>query len=66
MYVITKVNRWFTKGAAVTSEKTLKSDATLEEVLNIAERQGADLDEVTEELETMGVTAFKGYMISEL
>lgn len=65
MYEIIKVNRWFKDGARVTSEKTLKRDAGIAEVMNIAKRQGADIDEVLEELEEYGITSFKGYMIAK-
>lgn len=66
MYEIVKVNRWFHHGAKVTSERTIKTDATLEEVLAIAGKQKADIDEVTEELREYGCTHFKGYSIYEL
>ena len=61
-----KVNRYHDRGAWVTSERTISWNATLEDVLAIAARQGADADEVTDELDTMGITAFKGYMIQEI
>lgn len=66
MYQIIKVNRYFKGGAKVTSERTLRSDAELNEVITIAKRQGADIDEVTEELREYGWTHFKGYTIIEL
>ena len=65
MFEIIKVNRYFKYGAKVTSEKTIKVDASLEEVLALAEKQKADIDEVKEDLEIYGITSFKGYMISE-
>lgn len=66
MYQIIKVNRYFKGGAKVTSERTLRSDAELNEVITIAKQQGADIDEVTEELREYGCTHFKGYSIYEL
>lgn len=66
MYEIIKVNKYFSRGARVTSERTLRSDATLEDVLAIAARQGADMDETREELAEYGCTHFKGYMVMEL
>ena len=64
-YQIIKVNKFFARGARVTSERTLRTDATLDEVLAIAARQGADLDETVEELNDYGYTSFKGYMVFE-
>lgn len=66
LFEIRKVNKYYQYGARVTHEKTQKLNATLEEVLEIAKKQKADIEEVVEELETMGVTAFKGYLISEM
>ena len=66
MYQIIKVNRWFQHGAKVTSERTLRSDAELNEVLVLVKQQGADIDEVKEELAEYGCTHFKGYSIYEL
>lgn len=66
MFQIIKVNKYFSRGAKVTHERTLRSDATLDEVLAIAKRQGADLDETREELSEYGFTHFKGYMILEI
>ena len=65
-FQVIKVNRYYAHGARVTSERTISWNATLEDVLAIAARQGADIDEVTDELETMGITSFKGYMIQEI
>lgn len=66
MYQIIKVNRYFKGGAKVTSERTLRSDAELNEVITIAKKQGADVDEVLDELKEYGCTHFKGYSIYEL
>jgi len=66
MYQIIKVNRYFKGGARVTSERTLRNDAELSEVLAIAKKQGADIDEVLAELNEYGCTHFKGYSIYEL
>ena len=63
---VIKISRYYAHGARVTSERTIRWNATLEDVLMIAARQGADIDEVTDELETMGITSFKGYMIQEI
>lgn len=66
MYEIIKVNRHYMGGACVTREKTIAFVKTIDRVLEIAERKGADLDEVREELTTYGVTCFRGYMVSEM
>lgn len=66
MYEIIKVNRYYRDGACVTSEKTIGFAKTLDRVLEIAERKGADLDEVMDELAMYGVTCFRGYMVSEM
>ena len=66
MYQIIKVNRYFKGGAKVTSERTLRSDAELNEVMTLAKQQGADVDEVLEELREYGCTHFKGYSIFEM
>ena len=66
MYQIIKVNRYFKSGAKVTHERTLRSDAELNDVLTIAKKQGADIDEVIEELNEYGCTHFKGYQIFEM
>ncbi len=66
MYQIIKVNRYYRYGAQVTAERTLKVNAPLEEVLALVKKQKADAEEVLEELKEYGITAFKGYMISEM
>ena len=66
MYQIIKVNRYFKGGAKVTSERTLRSDAELNEVMALAKQQGADVDEVVEELNEYGYSHFKGYSIYEM
>lgn len=63
MYIITKVNKYFAKGAKVTKETFAKKTESLEEVLALAAKQGADVDEVAEELDEYGITNFKGYMV---
>lgn len=66
MYVITKVNKYFQHGARVTHEKTVGSTENLQEIIALAEKQGADVEEVLEELEEYGITSFKGYMVDAL
>lgn len=64
-YEIIRVIRYHKHGARVTAEKTLGT-ATLDKVRALAERQGADAEEALRELEEMGVTSFRGYMVSEI
>lgn len=66
MYQIIKVNRCFKGGVKVTSERTLRSDAELNEVITLAKQQGADVDEVVEDLNEYGYSHFKGYSIYEM
>ena len=66
-YVITKVTRYFRYGAEVTSETVIKTDATFEDVLALAKKQDADIDEVMEELEDYGTTisSIRGYYVEQ-
>lgn len=63
MYVITKVNRYYSHGALVTHEKFFKETESLDEVLAIAKKQKENVEEIRQELEEYGITAFKGYMV---
>ena len=64
-YEITKVNRYYKYGAEVTHERIVTRSATYEEVLALARKQGADMDELVDDLDSMGCADFKGYMVSE-
>lgn len=60
---VTKVNRYYSGGASVRRERTFKKKFTLAEVIEIAKKQGTDIDELIEELEEIGFSSFKGYMV---
>ena len=66
-YHITKVTRFRDRGAWVTVERTIKYNATIEDVVDLAGKRGADIDEVIEELDVYGITisSIKGYYITE-
>lgn len=66
MYRIIRVKRYFKYGARVTSETTIRVDATLEDVLALVKKQGEDIDAVLAELEEYGITCFRGYMVDKI
>lgn len=64
-YEIIKVTRRYAGRARITHERTITTSATLADVIKLAEKQGADVDEMINELSEMGITSIPGYMISE-
>ena len=64
-YEIIRVTRRYAGRARITHERTITTKATLADVIALAEKQGADVDEVVNELADLGITSFPGYMISE-
>ena len=63
MYIITKVNKYYSRGAQVTKETPHGTTEDIEEVIALARKQGADVAEVVDELEEYGCTQFRGYAI---
>lgn len=53
---ITKRYSYWSGRVRVTVEKIAKENATLNQAMDLAKKQGADLDEVKEELDEMGIT----------
>lgn len=66
LYQIIQTTTYCKHGMRITHEKTLTVTATVEDVIALAQRQGADIDEVQNDLEYMGYTHIKGYMIFEM
>lgn len=64
-YEITKVTRYYKFGAEVTRERIVTRTASKDDVLALARKQGADIDELLDDLDSMGCADFKGYMVSE-
>ena len=64
-YEIIRVTRRYAGRCTITHEKTVTTSATYDEVIALAEKDGADLDEVKNDLEYCGAAWTKHYMISE-
>ena len=56
LYEITKKTRRTYSRCTVTTERTITTSATLDDVIKLAKAQGADVDEVRWELNQYGCT----------
>ena len=67
LYQITKRTRHHYGRTTVTTERTITTSATVDEVIDLAKAQGADVDEVRWELNQYGCTisSIPGYLIDE-
>lgn len=66
-YAIVKVSRRYAGRCTVTREHTITTTADLAQVIALAEKQGADVNEMINELSTYGTTwQVPGYLIDEV